>query len=270
MTITGTTFDRMRVTPDKDALLYYSLNQGINRVIKGYKNNLELVVSGLNVSVNTGAAVIKGRLVEVTELHKLTVPANTSGYIVLTIDLTQQNSSTGTPGNSDYLPVNNQVSVQVVDKLVQQDLLNDGLIYMFPLASYTSNGTTVTTSFMGEFAYNCTLSAGWEMFYTWDKFLLAYDMGDYVVLDGIVKNTTNIAANGVSEIGSLPPGLEPIAIQELTRFKGLGHWALVISLTGKMTLNYYTERGVAATYASGSWTSLCGVMFLKKKAVRVH
>lgn len=269
MTITGTTFDRMRVTPDKDGLLYYSLYEGINRVINGYKNNLNLVVSGLNISVDTGAAVIKGRLVEVTELHKLTVAANTSGYIVLTIDLTQQNTSTGTPGSTDYLPVNNQVSVQVVDKLVQQDLLNGGLIYMFPLASYKSTGTTVSTTKMGEFAYICPLSAGWTTYNDWDAGLLAYDMGDFVVLDGIVKNTSAIAANGVSEICSLPTGLEPIGLQELTRFKGLGHWNLIISTSGKLTLNYYAEKGVAAQYAVNSWTSLAGVMFMKKNGIRV-
>ena len=268
MTITGSTFDRMRVTPDKDGLLYYSLYEGINRVINGYKNNLNLVVSGLNVSVDTGAAVIKGRLVEVTELHKLTVAANTSGYIVLTIDLTQQNTSTGTPGSTDYLPINNQVSVQVVDSLVQQDLLNGGLIYMFPLASYTSTGTTVSTTKMGEFAYICPFSAGWSSYYEWDKGILAYDMGDFVVLDGLAKNASTISANGVSEICSLPEGLEPIALQEITRFKGLGHWNLVISAGGKLTLNYYTEKGIAAAYSSGSWTSLAGVMFMKKRAIR--
>lgn len=145
MTITGYQFDRMRVTPANDALLNAHLSQG-NKVVKGYRNNLNVQASGLNVYVDTGAALINGRLVEVTEQHTILVGANTTGYIVLTVDLSQQNTSEGTPGNEDYTPINNQVRCESVSSLVQQDILNDGKIYTFPLATYSSSGTSVTVT----------------------------------------------------------------------------------------------------------------------------
>ena len=266
MTVTGPTFDRMRVTPKDDALFYNMMMQGINRCIRGYKKNLNLVVSGLNVNIDTGAAIIYGRMVEVTELHRLTVPANTSGYIVLTIDLTQENTSTGTPGNSDYLPINNQVSAQVVDKLVQQNLMNDGLIYMYPLASYKSTGTSVSITNMREYAYQLTLQTGWVPYYS--TMPVAIDMGDFIMLNGIVKNTAQIASGAQSMIAKLPSGLEPFELQEIARFKGWEHWGLIINTDGEVTFSSYTNKDGALAYPTGSWTTLSGVTYIKTSSIR--
>lgn len=266
MTVTGPTFDRMRVTPKDDALFYNMMMQGINRCISGYKKNLNLVVSGLNVNIDKGAAIIYGRMVEVTELHKLTVPANTSGYIVLTIDLTQENTSTGTPGNSDYLPINNQVSAQVVDKLVQQDLMNDGLIYMYPLASYTSTGTSVSITNMREYAYQLTLQTGWTPYYS--ALPVAIDMGDFVMLDGILKNTAQLASGAQATIAKIPEQVRPFSIQEIARFKGNDKWALIVNDSGDVTLSNYTNQNGPTAYPPGSWTSLTGVVYLKKTSIR--
>lgn len=80
---------------------------------------------------------------EVTQQHQLTAQANKTGYICITIDLTQNNTSTGTPGTSGYSPVNNQLRLELVDVLNQQGLNSGGLIHTFPLYSYTSTGTSV-------------------------------------------------------------------------------------------------------------------------------
>lgn len=149
MTVSGIQFDKMKVYPEQDALLYQHLSANSDKIINGYKNSLKVSSSGLNIYIETGAALIQGRLVMVDELEKLTVGANTSGFVCLTIDLTQYNTFTGNPGEADYRPVNNQVRAEILESLVQQDLKNDGKIDTFPLASYTSTGTSVQLQPMG-------------------------------------------------------------------------------------------------------------------------
>lgn len=143
MAINGITFDRMRVTTKSDALLYYSMLDNNDRIVKGYKNELNVSATGLSVFVSTGACVVQGRLIDVDEEELVSVSANDTGYICLVIDLTQVNTSEGEAGTPGYTPVNNQVRLEVVKTLVQQDLFEEGKLYTFPLASFTSTGTTV-------------------------------------------------------------------------------------------------------------------------------
>ena len=143
MAINGITFDRMRVTTKSDALLYYSMLDNNDRIVKGYKNELNVSATGLSVFVGTGACVVQGRLIDVDEEELVSVSANDTGYICLVIDLTQVNTSEGEAGTPGYTPVNNQVRLEVVKELVQQDLFEEGKLYTFPLASFTSTGTTV-------------------------------------------------------------------------------------------------------------------------------
>lgn len=140
MTIIGYQFDKSKVTPESDASLYSYLAQGLdNKVIKG----MIATASGLNLYIEPGKALVQGRFVDVTQQHQLSAQANTSGYVVITIDLTQTNTATGIPGTGDYEPVNNQLRLEVVESLNQQDLNNGGVIYTLPLYSYTSTGTSV-------------------------------------------------------------------------------------------------------------------------------
>ena len=143
MAINGITFDRMRVTTKSDALLYYSMLDNNDRIVKGYKNELNVSATGLSVFVSTGACVVQGRLIDVDEEELVSVSANDTGYICLVIDLTQVNTSEGEAGTPEYTPVNNQVRLEVVKTLVQQDLFEEGKLYTFPLASFISTGTTV-------------------------------------------------------------------------------------------------------------------------------
>lgn len=142
MTLQGYQFDKAKVTPESDAKLYSYLAQSSdNKVISG----MTATTTGLNVYVASGKALVQGRLVEVTQRHQLTAQANKSGYVCITVNLTQNNTSTGTPGTSDYLPVNNQLRIELVEVLNQQDLNSGGgLIYTFPLYSYVSTGSSVS------------------------------------------------------------------------------------------------------------------------------
>ena len=141
MTLQGYQFDKAKVSPESDAQLYSYLAQSSdNKVISG----LTVTATGLNVYVASGKALVQGRLIDNGQQMQLTAQANKTGYVCITIDLTQDNTSTGTPGANDYAPVNNQLRLELVDTLNQQDLNNGGLIYTFPLYSYISTGTTVT------------------------------------------------------------------------------------------------------------------------------
>ncbi|MBW9299077.1 hypothetical protein D9N16_10105 [Lactococcus raffinolactis] len=140
MTIQGYQFDKIKVTPESDAALYSYLAQNSdNKVING----ATATASGLNIYVATGKALVQGRLIEITQQHQLSVQSNTTGYVVLTVDLTQSNTATGIPGTSSYIAVNNQLRLELVELLNQQDLNNGGLIYTFPLYSYASTGSSV-------------------------------------------------------------------------------------------------------------------------------
>ena len=142
MTLNGYQFDKSKVTPESDAALYSYLAQGglDNKVISG----LTATATGLNVYVEAGKALVQGRLIENGQQMQLTAQANKAGYICITIDLTQSNAATGTPGASNYVPVNNQLRLELVEILNQQNLNNDGLIYTFPIYSYSTTGTSVT------------------------------------------------------------------------------------------------------------------------------
>ena len=141
MTLQGYQFDKAKVTPESDAKLYSYLAQSSdNKVISG----LTVTSTGLNVYVSSGKALVQGRLIENVQQMQLTAQANKTGYVCITVDLTQNNTSTGTPGTSNYVPVNNQLRLELVDTLNQQDLNSGGLIYTFPIYSYSSTGTSVT------------------------------------------------------------------------------------------------------------------------------
>lgn len=141
MTLQGYQFDKAKVTPEADATLYSYLAQSSdNKVISG----LTATATGLNVYIASGKALVQGRLIENGQQAQLTAQANKTGYVCITIDLTQNNTSTGTPGNIDYLPINNQLRLELVDALNRQDLNNGGLIYTFPIYSYVSTGSSVT------------------------------------------------------------------------------------------------------------------------------
>lgn len=136
-------FDKMKVPPEADSTLYHAMDRR-NYVIRGFKNEMKVTTSGLNIYVDTGAAKVCGRLIEVKDKERLSAMANSEGYLCWSIDLTESNTSTGTPGSPDYEVQNNQVRLELLHELTQQDMFKDGQVFTFPLGKYTSNGTSVT------------------------------------------------------------------------------------------------------------------------------
>ena len=161
MTLQGYQFDKAKVTPESDAQLYSYLAQSSdNKVISG----LTVTATGLNVYVASGKALVQGRLIENSQQMQLTAQANKTGYVCITIDLTQDNASTGTPGTSDYVPVNNQLRLELVETLNRQDLNAGGFVHTFPLYAYESTASTVTLTKLSA-SFTTTSSITVKLFY---------------------------------------------------------------------------------------------------------
>ncbi|HFU4203827.1 TPA: hypothetical protein ACGO8F_001425 [Streptococcus suis] len=144
MTIVGYQFDRARVSASKDAALYNSLANGSSFILANQGDGLAVTTSGLTVTVKTGMALICGRLVEVIAPITVSIPASSKGYLVIAIDLSESNTSSGTIGSSNYIVVNNQLSVKFVTSLTQQNISDGGLLYTFSLGAVTSTASAVT------------------------------------------------------------------------------------------------------------------------------
>lgn len=270
--ITGYTFDKMRVTPAADSLVYHHLNGRRDRWIEGYKNNLKPTASGLNVIVDTGAAIVQGRLVEILEPITLNIPANTTGFIVIEIDLTKTNTSTGTPGGADYTPINNQVTLKYVDIMVQQDTTNGGQIYQYPLCGYRSNGSSVTLYNAETNRYKLKQAASgiWGPYYD-DRDCLIWDLGNIAACTGYITRKKAVDGNTVADAFVFPKHLKPLGgnSYDLNMFVGYNLYNLYITGAAeaadgdagliRIGRQFDVTTGKATTSNTGGWYSLNGV-----------
>lgn len=254
MAITGSTFDRMRVTPINDSRTYYgaySRNIIVRNVYGG--DGFNRTTNGLEVTINPGVAMIMGRQVELTDAITLAVPANSKGYLVITIDLSKENTSTGTPGQPDYSPVNNQVSMRVVTTLTQQDLTDGGQVYDFPLYSYVSTGSAVTIYNNGEFGFKPTLEAPWEAYHGTPG-ITVLNLGDLVWVVGTVtlKSGNTIKGNVQTKICTLPNWAQVSGTHEAVFGSGDKRFKIRVANGKDLLFMDYVYKG-AFTNFSGGW-----------------
>lgn len=143
MTYVGTPFDKMRVTPSLDARVAEMLSGTDVLGLWG----LTVSATGLTAIVHGGECMIKGRYVRVTEQEPVNVPANWTGNICITIDLTKNNDSSGNPVYDNYSVTNNQIYTRcVTDANLRSDDINiNGGVYDLVVAKVVSNATTLTT-----------------------------------------------------------------------------------------------------------------------------
>ena len=254
MTLQGYQFDKAKVTPESDAQLYSYLAQSSdNKVISG----LTATTTGLNVYLSTGKALVQGRLIDNGQQMQLTAQANKTGYVCITIDLTQNNTSTGTPGTSGYSPVNNQLRLELVDVLNQQDLNSGGLIYTFPLYSYVSTGTSVALTKLERNYYKATESTIIDL--GWGLKVTAVKTGRYIFVNGTTTPASSAGVTGGVSVGvRVPEGFRPPSGQEVTiKLQGNnGQWGSYVVtsdgniklITGGMNVGY-------TFHVSGAWVT---------------
>lgn len=116
--LTGYQFDKMRISPSKDGLLYWGLqNGGQDHIIYGYKSNFECTIdaTGSTVTVHPGAAIVGGRLIELQSNQTLSVPSGTGtqAFVYVQVDLTKTNTSSGSTNSTNYTVDNNQISLGI-------------------------------------------------------------------------------------------------------------------------------------------------------------
>jgi len=138
--LVGRQFDLAPVTAKSDASIYD--NSNASYVLPNRGNGMNVTTSSLSAIIDTGQALIQGRLVEITEPLTVSIPANSTGFLVIEIDLTKVNSSSGS--GDTYQFTNNQLFVKFVNILVQGDLHNGDTLYHLNLGSVTSSANGVT------------------------------------------------------------------------------------------------------------------------------
>jgi hypothetical protein len=245
MTLNGYQFDKAKVTPEADAALYSYLAQSSdNKVISG----LTATSTGLNIYVSAGKALVQGRLVENSQQMQLTAQANKTGYVCITIDLTQDNTSTGTPGSIDYLPINNQLRLELVDNLTQQDLNNGGLIYTFPLYSYVSTGATVTLTKIKKSYRNSVATTVIQGVYSLNFTLRRTGDTVELVSDRVQQNLAT--AHDQSDAGVVfPSGFRPVsrALTSIYVTNGSSIYNPMILRIDNDGKSYITNEGFSST-----------------------
>jgi hypothetical protein len=181
MSINGYQFDRAKVTAQDDASFNDFSRGGKSSVLPKRGNGMAVSTSGLSLTVESGQALISGRLVEVLEQQTLTVIQNFNGFLVISVNLSVLNDSIGTPGSADYEFINNQLKLELVNTLTNQDIQNGGLIYMLNLGAVTSN-LSVATFTKNNSAYDKSLNVPYGITAT----------GQVEVSGNIVLNNRNV------------------------------------------------------------------------------
>ncbi len=214
MAITMYQADRNYVTPANDGSLYSAMLNNTSGIINNRGNNFALTADGLVVSIDTGQAIIGGRLVEITTAESVTVPANSSGNICLVVDLTKTNDVSGNAGDSSYSVTVNQVYTSAVTgSLTQDDLNNGGFIYELPLASFTSTATAVTLTNVMNYIGKAV----------WQSLSLptggAFHTGGYArysVLNGVVyldfESIDTYGTPNSNQLFSIPSAIQPKSV----------------------------------------------------------
>lgn len=248
MAITMYQSDRNVVSPTNDASLYSGLVDDSNGTLNR-GTQFAVTVNGLVATIGTGQAVIQGRLVEITQSEALTLPANSSGYIAIAVDLTKTNDVSGKAGDASYLvKVNQAYLVTVTGTLTQDDLNNGGFLYELPIASFTSTTTSATTtvirSIFNDTGWkNMTLAAGAQFNGKSQQY------AEYRIKNGMaIINFDGIngsgSANG-NQIIKLTPDLQPKTNNNRPLF-------FPIANIDDNTGNYYPTTAVIQPQGGGS------------------
>ncbi len=141
MTIYCPTSDRFAPTALSDARLYDQLNGHRSGIMPGIGDEMAVSIVGQMLTVGLGVALLQGREIVISEPETVTIPpeATAGWYVTIKHDLTRENSSTGTPGTIDYIPLNNQTSIAILRDLILDDLNDGGSVHTLALGTLTGS-----------------------------------------------------------------------------------------------------------------------------------
>ena len=135
MAIVKVTFDAASVSSKTDADINHFLTSGVSGIFYGILGRCVASVSNNYISFQSGYVQAYGRRVYVESGTKIAVSLDGSayGYVIIKIDL----------GNNTITLEKKEAS-SAYPTLTQNDLMNGGLIYEFPLCRYTKTSTSIT------------------------------------------------------------------------------------------------------------------------------
>lgn len=203
--------DRAPVYPGNDASLFSAITNG-QSVILPRGNNFNITVNGLVATIGTGQAIIQGRLIEITKPETLTLPANSSGYIAIVVDLTKTNDVSGEIGTPSYSVKVNQVYLaSVTGTLTQDDLNNGGFVNEMAIAKFTTTTTTATTTVQ----QNLMFDTGWQnlSLASGNSFVASDSYAQFRLLNNVVyvriKGLNVSKSTNGNQVGTLTPLFSP-------------------------------------------------------------
>lgn len=167
--------DNVEISAVRDRAMFNTFAGNQSYVIKGIGDELALTYSSSSfvVSIGTGEAVICGGSTLAEGTNEITLSQNQNGYIVIRVDLTQVGE--------------NICQFKSVSSLVQENINDEGYVYDFPLAQYTTNGNGVSslvdTRVMKDNLYIKTINGN-----------TPNDEGDITINTGVLK-VNNIVPN---------------------------------------------------------------------------
>lgn len=143
--IDGYFHDNVLVRGSEMAKLTNALAGNRSFVVPNYAQGMNIIASGLNVTIQPGFAVIQGHPVVIKQPMMLSLPANSTVYLVITIDKSKDVSFEGDPNEAgSYTWENNQVALEYVTTLVDGNLNNEDSLFTFQLAKVVTTATTAT------------------------------------------------------------------------------------------------------------------------------
>lgn len=255
MAVIGSNVDRQIITPRLEALMNLKKLSKYQGMLSGQST----AISGLTVTLGYAYGHIQGFYFEIEEGTTMTIPANSTGYLCVRLDLSLANTATGSISDGTYKVTTNQMQLLRVTKAnLKKDIIHSGGILQgtqrdLVLYAYTSNATTVTlTSFYNNWVYDGGLFNPIRVFGTGysapsDHPCRAVVRGNRVSFTGQVKLKTG-ARNG-DIMFRCAYGLEPITAYRrsyLTSFQSNAnnqHGMVYAKPDGAFTLQAYSTAG---------------------------
>ncbi|MFT9470370.1 hypothetical protein [Leuconostoc pseudomesenteroides] len=261
MTVTMYQADRNFVTPANDASLYSALaGDLVGSLNRG--SQFMTSVDGMSVTIGTGQALIKGRLVEITKAETIVLPSNSSGNICLVVDLTKTNDVSGSAGDQSYaVSVNQAYVAAVTSTLTQDDLNNGGLLYEFPIASFSSTATMASVLPITDIL-NQPITGTPNLKYNYKNYSSAAPLtllrsGNVVSLYGTVTNLYDVSTSiGQDLMFTLPDGFRPpFPLRVLQQGSYVNRFMMFIDTDGSVYNDRYGS-GSAITIPKNTWLNV--------------
>lgn len=152
--IKGYPFDRAQSFASEERRTLNSLIGDTSGIVSGIGDQEgSLTTVGLQVTIGTMTAVAKGSWFRTDAPTKVTLPPSVTGYILARVNLSEENTSSGSASDGTYQYALNQVRfLATTESPIKENLLLAGNVYDIILAKFTTSTTDAVVTDSREFA----------------------------------------------------------------------------------------------------------------------